>query len=276
MKKILFKSLIGILSVYVILIALMFTFQRSMMYFPQAQIPDADIKETFKRMEILQLKTEDNIELKFYMEPPANDKAPIILAFHGNGSLALSMYIKFLKLKSEGAGVLYPEYRGYGGNAGAINEDGLYKDADAYLAYLKAKYPNNPIIIYGQSLGAGVAVDVASHHIGQYNGLVLETPFDSVVTVVGKTYPLVPFKSILVRDKYLSIEKIGFISVPKLFLIAGKDDVVGAESGRRLFAAADNNKKTVEFPEATHMTVYQFGAEKEVQSFIQNTVIGIK
>lgn len=276
MKKFLCKSLIGILSVYVVLIALMFTFQRSLMYFPQGPVADAEIKEVFKDMEILQLKTEDNIELKFYMEPPANEKSPIILAFHGNGSLALSMYMKFLNLKSEGAGVLYPEYRGYGGNAGAINEVGLYKDADAYLAYLKIKYPNNPIILYGQSLGSGVAVDLASRHIGQYKGLVLEVPFDSVVNVVGDVYPFVPFKSLLLHDKYASIEKIGFITVPKLFLIAGQDDVVGAESGRRLFAAADSNKKWVEFPDANHFNVFQFGAEKAVQDFIQNDVMGAK
>lgn len=270
MKTITLKVILPLIGVYVIFMVLMFFYQRSLMYFPQPALPDNIAETILSKAQVINVTTADGVQLKAYFKAPKDDQHPIIVAFHGNGSLGLYLSQNFTDVIDKGYGVLLAEYRGYSGNEGSPTEDGLYKDADAYLAYLKAEYPHTKLVAYGQSLGSGVAVDIVARNPQSFIGLVLEVPFDSALNVADKHYPYIFFKKWILRDQYLSNEKIGTISIPKLFLLSGQDEVVGVEGGFDLFDAAKDPKQIRVYNNATHMTVFQNGAQIDLIDFLES------
>lgn len=270
MKTITLKVILPLIGVYMILMVLMFFYQRSLMYFPQVALPDNIAQALLPKAQIFNVTTTDGIHLKAYFVPPKDEDHPIILAFHGNGSLGLYLSQNFTEAIEKGYGVLLAEYRGYSGNEGTPSEEGLYQDADAYLTYLNAQYPQTQIVAYGQSLGSGVAIDLVARHPQAFIGLILEVPFDSALNVADKYYPYIFFKKWILRDQYLSNEKIGTISIPKLFLLGGQDEVVGLDSGLSLFEVAPNPKLIRVYNDAGHMNVFQYGAKNDLIDFLES------
>jgi len=270
MKKNLLQFFGGLLIVYIVLCGMIVFSQRSMIYFPQPAMPENLGKVILPNGYPIQLQTLDGINLTSYLSPPKYPDRPILIVFHGNGALALHLVEQFQKVMDDGYGVLFAEYRGYGGNDGKPTEDGLSKDAIAHLKFIKEKYPNTKIILYGQSLGSAVAIDLAYRHPEKLAALILEVPFDSVLNVADKSYPFIPFKNILLLDKYHSDKKIGKIFIPSLFLLARQDEIVGFDGGQRLFELANEPKKIYIFDKARHMDIYNFGAEKVVFDFIED------
>lgn len=269
MKSFILKTFLLCVGVYFVLLILIFFGQRSLMYFPQPELSAEVAKSILPKAQMVNVVTGDGVHLQAYFIPPKDAKKPIILAFHGNGALGLYLAPSFAEAVEKGYGLLLAEYRGYSGNEGTPTETGLYQDADAYLAYLKSQYPNTHIIAYGQSLGSGVAVDLVARNPQSFIGLVLEVPFDSAVNVADKHYPYILFKKWIMRDQYLSNKKISSISIPKLFLLAGQDEVVGLNSGLNLFETAIPPKSVKVYDEAGHMNVFQYGAGKDLMGFLE-------
>ena len=186
--------IITFVAAYILLLILMVHFQRSLMYFPQPDIPQAAAEKMLPDGRMVHVITEDDLILKSYFVPPRNSTKPIILVFHGNAGLGIYLSPYFADMLENGYGVLFAEYRGYGGNPGEPTEKGLYKDADAYLLYLQEHYPKTKVIAYGQSLGSGPAVDLVSRNPQSFMALILEAPFDSALNVADSTYPYIFFK----------------------------------------------------------------------------------
>ena len=268
MKKLPIKALYPFFLIYIILVAVIFFSQRSLMYFPQPGIPDDIAKSFHPNIEIIQVLTDDHLSLKAYFIPPKDISKPILLIFHGNASLALDLVEPMKPIIEDGYGVLFAEYRGYGGNKGSPSEQGIYKDTDAYLDYIHQNFPQSKIVAYGQSLGSAVAVDLVSKNPKSFSGLILEAPFDSALSVADKAYPFIPFKNILLKDKYESDKKITGIKIPKLFLIAGQDDVVGKDTGQKLYELASNPKKIFIYSNAGHNDIFRYGATKDILLFL--------
>ena len=271
MKSMAIKFSVLIVVAYMILLGAMSYYQRSLMYFPQPALPDNVTEKLLPKTVLpIDVVTKDNISLRAFLVPPKDNTKAIILAFHGNGSLAPYLASNFEWAIEEGYGVLLAEYRGYGSNAGLPTEAGLYADADAYLNYLQMNYAENKIVAYGQSLGSGVAIDLVARNPKGFSGIILEAPFYSAVSVADKIYPYIFFKKWLLRDKYLSNEKIGEINIPKLFLLAEQDEVVGFDSGINLFDAAHDPKQIRVYHEATHMGIFKDGAIIDVMDFLNS------
>lgn len=270
MKAIFLKIIFLMIGIYLLLILLVFFCQRSLMYFPQPPLSEETVQALLPKVQMIHVVTADGVSLKAYFMPPQDNHSPIILAFHGNGALGMHLSQNFTEAIGKGYGVLFAEYRGYSGNEGHPTEAGLYQDADAYLAYLKANYPETSIIAYGQSLGSGVAVDLVARNPHSFTGLMLEVPFDSALNVADRIYPYIVFKKWILRDQYLSNEKIESISIPKLFLLAGQDEVVGFDSGIKLFDTAKDPKQIRVYNDATHGTVFQYGAQIDMMDFLQS------
>lgn len=270
MKIITLKIILPIIGVYLVFLVLISFGQRSMMYFPQAALPADVASAILPKAQIINVVAADATHLTAYFVPPKDAQHPIVLAFHGNGSLGLYLASNFTEAMEKGYGVLFAEYRGYSGNEGGPTEVGLYQDADAYLAYLKSLYPDTKIIAYGQSLGSGVAIDLVARNQHAFTGLVLEVPFSSALSVADTIYPYIFFKKWILRDQYLSDQKIGAISIPKLFLLAGQDEVVGLDSGLTLFDAAKDPKLVRVYSEANHMGVFQHGAQNDLIDFLES------
>jgi fermentation-respiration switch protein FrsA (DUF1100 family) len=199
--------------------------------------------------ERVEIRTADGVTLVGWIirAPPAATPGRWLLICHGNaGNLAdAGRPEHYAALRDLGLSLLAFDYRGYGESGGQPSEEGLYRDADAAYRYLRdtLAVPPSRIVLFGHSLGSAVAVELATRVPAA--GLVLDGALTSVPDRAQEIYPLVPMRWVA-RSRYASIEKIGRVSIPKLFLHARADEVVPLAHGRRLYAAAPPPKTFVE------------------------------
>src|ERR1700757_2572775 len=174
---------------YAALVGGLYLFQRQLLYLPDRTRPELLGLEKLGVREVM-LTTEDGLSLlSWYL--PARPGRPVIAYFHGNGGHIGYRAERLLRFAREGYGVLMPEYRGYGGNPGAPSETGFYADGRAALAFLeREEIAANGLLLYGESLGSGVAVALAAEH--EIGALVLEAPPTSVAEVAQCHFPYVP------------------------------------------------------------------------------------
>lgn len=269
LKFIAFKIIVPFVVLYLMVLGLMFYYQRALLYLPPPAVPKDQAVTLAPGADLIEVATKDQLQLTAYFIPPKTKDAPILLVFHGNAALGVYLAQNFSKITAQGYGVLLAEYRGYGGNPGKPSEAGLAEDADAYLEYLETHYPGRAIIAYGQSLGSGVMVDLAARRPKNIAAVILEVPFDSILNVADQAYPYILFKKFLLKDQYLSINKIGAITAPKLFLLAGRDEVVGLNGGLALSRAAPEPKTVKIYETANHMNVFEFGADADILKFLE-------
>ena len=192
--------------------------------------------------ERLELSAHDGTSLMAWVLPQKED-APWLVYFHGNGE-NVSSYLSFTaQLYAMGVNVLMPEYRGYGESGGEPSEAGLYQDADANYQYLidKGVLPED-IILYGFSLGSGVATDLASRE--EVGGLILEAAFTSLPDAARSIYHVVPTG--LMANRFASIEKIDEVDAPVLFLHSRGDFTIPFSQGQTLYEAANEPKTFAE------------------------------
>ena len=203
-------ALIAVVGLYAAGITVLWAFQRDFMYFPDGA---PRVAPSFYPMldgvqEVL-LTTADGFELAAWYAP-APPNRPTVVMFHGNhGSLRRERY-RLKHFKDAGMGVLLLAYRGYSGNAGAPNEQGLYADARAALDWLEKRgVAGKSIVLYGISLGSGVATKMAAER--ELGAVVLEAPYTSTVDVAAWRFPIVPV-SWLMEDRFESLARIGSIT----------------------------------------------------------------
>jgi fermentation-respiration switch protein FrsA (DUF1100 family) len=170
-----------------------------------------------------------------------------VLFLHGNASTVASrMNVKhYTRLRELGLNVFAPEYRGYNGLDGVPSEAGVGADARAAYDYVRKEIgvPAERLVIFGWSLGAAVAVGLAS--TVDARAVVLEGAPASIVDIGQQRYPLFPIR-LIIRNPFNAIEKIAGVRAPLLFLHSPEDDVVPLREGRRLFDAAPSPKTFVE------------------------------
>jgi fermentation-respiration switch protein FrsA (DUF1100 family) len=179
--------------------------------------------------------------------PAADSTGRWLLICHGNaGNLSDGGRPEhYAGLRALGLNLLAFDYRGYGESDGIPGEAGLYRDAEAAYRYLRDSLgvPPERIVLFGHSLGSAVAVELATRVPAA--GIVLDGALMSVIARAQEVYPYVPVRWIA-RSRFASIEKIGRVKIPKLFLHARRDDVVPIAHGRRLYDAAPSPKRFVE------------------------------
>ncbi len=217
-------------------------------------------------MDPVKIKTEDGLSLLAWWAKPSSVDKPVVAFFHGNGGRIGYRNFKVRPLLDNGYGVLLLAYRGYSGNTGSPTEGGLYADARGAMKFLEEKgITKKRRVLYGESLGTGIAVYLASK--GRAGAVILEAPYTSIADVAASRFPIFPVRS-LVRDRFDSLSRIQSIQVP-LFVIHGeRDRVVGVEFGRRLFAAANEPKEGMFIPAAGHIDLYRHGVAKRIIRFI--------
>src|ERR1700712_5801219 len=136
---------------------------------------------------------------------PARPGHPVILYFHGNGDFLAGFFGRFRDLIADGAGVVALSYRGYAGSSGQPSERGLLQDAAAAYAFTTARYGTERIVVWGFSLGTGVAVALAADQpVGK---LILEAPYTSTADVATSLFWFMPVR-LAMRDQFRSDERI--------------------------------------------------------------------
>jgi uncharacterized protein len=261
----LYAALGTLLFGYLTVVGVLYVEQRALLYRPSAQRPPLGALAALGVQEV-SLHTEDGLELfSWYLPPPAG--APVVVYFHGNGGDVGLQAGRLRRLGEVGFGVLMVEYRGYGANPGAPTEPGLLADAHAALAFLDAQHvPPDRRVLYGQSLGSGVAVQLAASN--PVAALILESPYSSIADVAQYHYPWMPVRWLL-HDKFDSLAVIGQVKAPTLFLQAAHDTIIPARFGQALYAAAPEPKAMWTTDQGDHNDVGALGGFEAAIDFIR-------
>jgi fermentation-respiration switch protein FrsA (DUF1100 family) len=249
-------------------------FEDSFIYFPakypagawERKQPQAREGRIVARVEDVQLTAVDGVRLHgWYCTPQAGRGGTLepvqteatLLFLHGNaGNISHRYEIveDFVKLP---VNVLIIDYRGYGKSEGRPSERGLYADARAawdYLTNVRGVLASR-IVIFGESLGGAVAIDLASRT--QACGLIVQSSFTSIADMAAELLPFVP--RFMLRTKMDSLSKIEQVSSPKLFIHSQADEIVPYKLGRRLFDAAHAPKQFYEVKGASHNLTFELG-----------------
>ena len=267
------QILLTCLIAYVVIVAALYVMQRQMIYFPSTDRPrpaDWGLSE----MQSHALTAEDGVAIYAWYRQAEAGRATIVF-FCGNAGHVGYRADKVRAYLDAGLGMLLLSYRGYGGSAGAPSEQGLYADGRAALEFLDRRgVASERIVLYGESLGSGVATRIAAERAEQgrpIGAMVLEAPYTSVVEVAQDRFPWIPVK-FLVRDRFDNLSRIGAMAAPLLVVHGQRDRVIPVRFGRRLFDAAGEPKQIHELPQASHNDLYNFGTAAVVAAFLDRHV----
>jgi len=234
-------------AIYLVLVAVMYLAQRSLMYFPET-LRTAPAQAGLPKAEEVTLDTADGERVIVWHIAPRGDQA-VILYFHGNGGALRNRVDRYRALTQDGAGLVVLSYRGYGGSSGRPSEAGLIEDARTAYAFAAQRYPEARLVLWGESLGTGVAVALAAER--KVARVVLEAPFLSAVSVAASVYPFVPVR-FLMKDQFRSDLRIGDVAAPVLIVHGDRDNVIPIESGEQLFGLIAGPKRFLRIPGAGH------------------------
>lgn len=232
-------------------LALIWTLQRRLMYFPTGGVPTPG-EIGLADVEPVTFETTDGLGLSGWFVAASGPSPRVtVLVFNGNAGNRAHRGPLAAAFHRHGLQVLLVDYRGYGGNPGAPTEHGLAADSRAARAYLAGRpdVDASRIVYFGESLGTAVAIDLAVEHPPA--ALVLRSPFTSMADVGQHHYPFLPVR-LLLRDRFAAIDRIRRIRVPLLVIAGGHDRIVPIENSRRLYDAAVAPKTLLVLPDADH------------------------
>ena len=252
------KVVLRVVFWYVVIAAVLALFQRRLIYVPTRaeRITVEDAGLSAGAVHDIVVPTEDGLELRGWHFLASGRKCRtaaqcdeelqrgrlLVLYFHGNGGDRRGREFDSLIFAGEGADVFVIDYRGYGENPGSPSESGLAMDARALWKYATETrgVPAERIVLYGESLGGGVAIRLCADLCEAGTppaGLIVRSTFTSLPDAAAHHFPWLPVRLLLV-DRFASIKRIGAITCPNLHIHGTADQVVPFALGRRLFEAA--------------------------------------
>ena len=260
------KIFIIIFIVYFLILLILFFFQRNLLYHPLENNYYGDkLKVSVSKVKI---KTKDNIELLAWYHKKNTGNFKTILFLHGNAGSLENRIHKINHFKDFDINFLIIAWRGFSGNKGSPTELGLYEDAKSAIIWLKNKgLKNQDIILYGESLGTGVVTEIAQNN--NFAGIILESPFTSMIDAAKNKYPIFPIKYLL-KDKYESDKKIKNIKSPILIMHGEVDKIVPFWMGKKMYNIANKPKYSYFSKYDNHMMEYNEELLETVKKFISS------
>ena len=210
------------------------------------------------------VRTPDGLRLSFWAAPPRRNK-PTLLFFHGNGAAAPSIVPTFSPLRQAGYGIVLAEYRGYSADPGTPSERAFAADARAYLTWTTARFGPDLPVVMGESIGTGVAVELAAEH--PVRGVVLDAPFTSIAAVV-RAGPLWWAPTFLLRSRFDSLSRIGHVAAPVLLIHGEADGLVPSRQSRILARAVPCLWKALYLPGVGHPALRNDGSGRAVTALL--------
>lgn len=258
---------LGALAVAALFLLAVYLFQDRLIYFPDRTRPEA-ARTGLPGIAEGEVTTEDGLRLLTWTVPPADGTRPVLLYLHGNGGNLLYRAARLARFAELGWGVVMVEWRGYGGNPGAPGEAGLLKDARAALAAMQAAgVPAARTVLWGESLGTGLAIALAAEQPHGVAAVLLESPYTSMLALARLHHPYLPSRWLL-RDRYDSLGRIGAVAAPMLIMTGGADRLVPPEMGDTLAAAARAPVERWNAPGAGHNDLREAGAIEAAAAFL--------
>jgi fermentation-respiration switch protein FrsA (DUF1100 family) len=263
--KLIFKTAAGAILAMGLLAAIVPTLQRHLMYFPDTTYFTPKQAGLTGVSEVV-LETPDGARvLAWFAAPKAG--FPTLLYFHGNAGSLETRIERIRKYMARGLGVFMMTYRGFGGSSGQPSEAANVADAkQAYDTLVRKDVNPRDIIVYGESLGSGVAVQVAGAR--EVAGIVLDAPYTSMVDLAALHHPWIPGRWFM-TDRYETRRHIGAVSAPLLILHGEEDEIVPVAMGREVHALAPGSKTLKTFPQAGHADHYMFGSYEALYAWLE-------
>jgi hypothetical protein len=243
-----FYVFVAIVIIYIMINCYLYVFQRKILYLPVQEMAKP-YNYGMEDTENIILKTTDSIDIVAWHKNPEEGR-PVMIYLHGNAGNLGDRAEKLKFFTQKGMGLLAVSWRGFGGSKGFPSEEGLYNDARAAIDYLlNSGIANKDIFIYGESLGTGVAVQLATEY--KIRSIVLEAPYTSIANRAAELYPYI-FVKLLLKDHYSSIDKISLVKVPVLIFHGYLDEVMPISHGRKILNMANEPKEARFFENKGH------------------------
>ena len=244
----------------------LYVLQRSLLYHPTENNYYGD--DLTVNIEKVKVETDDNIDLLAWYHNKDINKFKTILYLHGNAGSLENRIHKINHFEDMNINFLLLSWRGFSGNKGKPTEQGLYQDARSAIKWLKNQgIIEENIIIYGESLGTGVTTEIAQNR--NFAGIILESPFTSMVAAGKSKYPIFPIK-LLLKDKYESDMKIKNIKSPVLIMHGEKDKIVPFWMGEKMFELANEPKYSYFSKYDDHMMDYNKELINSIKLFLKS------
>lgn len=259
-------AVLTLAAALLLLTMLLLAFERRLVYFPARGL-DLQPGDLGLAHEEAFLAAEDGVRIHAWFLPAAGARR-LILVCHGNaGNVSHRLHRAREMQRRLGASVLLFDYRGYGRSEGSPDEHGTYRDARAAHRYATETkgVPPEDVVLFGESLGAAVAAQLALEKPAR--ALVLESPFTSIPDMARVAYPFLPPVGPFIRTRYETLAKAPRLSLPLLVLHGERDEVVPIAQGRRVFEAAGGPKRFVTIPDAGHNDTYLAGGQSYWDAF---------
>ena len=255
-----------IFFIYFLVLVFLYFYQRNLLYHPNENNYSED--KISVDIENVRIKTSDNIELLgWYHEKNLKDFKTLIF-FHGNAGPLESRIHKLNHFRDMNINFLIIAWRGFSGNNGNPSEQGLYEDGKSAIDWLiKKGVSEKNLILYGESLGTGVATHLAQNK--NFAGVILETPFTSMIDAAKKFYPYIPVK-LLLKDKFENYKKIKNINSPILIMHGEVDQLVPFSMGKKIYEIANEPKYSYFTKYDNHMMEYDENLVLALKSFLRS------
>jgi hypothetical protein len=261
MRKAILRFVLPVVLGLTLGVLLIVLFENKLIYFP-AKYPEGSWQPgTYSlRAEDCFFRSDDGVQLHGWFFPVDTPRATLLWC-HGNAGNITHRLDNAWRLLRLGVSVFIFDYRGYGRSEGTPSEEGLYLDAmAAYRFVTEEKHVNaSALVIFGRSIGASVAVDLASRR--PCGGVILESAFTSAKDVASELWPFLPIRW-FVRSQFDAASKIGRINVPILFTHGTRDATVPLRLGQKLFGLANEPKWFYQIEGADHNDTYIVGGER--------------
>lgn len=235
-----FLIIVGLVLSYVLHIAYVYARQGRMLYVPSREMEATPLTVGLPYQE-LTVQTKDGVNISAWYIPSANARG-VVLFCHGNAGNMSHRLDSIRIFHTLGLNVLIFDYRGYGKSEGSPDEEGTYRDAEAawdYLVNVTGVKPEK-IVLFGRSLGSAIAAETALRRQG--GALIMESGFTSVPDLGKKLFPHLPVR-LISRYRYATINKVGRIKIPKLFIHSPEDEIIPYDQGLKLFEKASEPKE---------------------------------
>ena len=262
----LLQIILIIFFIYFLVLVFLYFYQRNLLYHPNENNYSED--KISVDIENVRIKTSDNIELLgWYHEKNLKDFKTLIF-FHGNAGSLENRIHKLNHFRDMNINFLIIAWRGFSGNNGNPSEQGLYEDGKSAIDWLiKKGVSEKNLILYGESLGTGVATHLAQNK--NFAGVILETPFTSMIDAAKKFYPYIPVK-LLLKDKFENYKKIKNINSPILIMHGEVDQLVPFSMGKKIYEIANEPKYSYFTKYDNHMMEYDENLVLALKSFIKS------
>ena len=265
-RKNLLQLVFIIFFIYFFVLVFLYFGQRNLLYHPNENNYSGD--EILVDIKKVKITTTDNVELiGWYHEKNLNDFKTLVY-FHGNAGSLENRIHKLNNFRDININFLIIAWRGFSGNKGKPTEKGLYEDGESAVDWLiKKGLSEKDIVLYGESLGTGIATHLAQNK--DFAGVILETPFTSMADAAKIFYPYIPI-NLLLKDKFENYKKIKKINSPILIMYGELDQIVPFSMGKKIYKMANKPKYSYFTEYDNHMMEYDENLVLTLKSFLRS------